>query len=250
MELDEFDFAVEIFNQRRATFHPVAAVQVLHPANHFHLGAMDVTADDAVGLMVARHRGERVLVFSDIFHSGLGFGFQIRRQRPVAEPERAPQPVQIQVEVKYPVIQVRAKLFQQMVKVRQSVRLMAVDDEIFFPVGGGVNRLPGHRHVAKSHAHELFDEFIMVAGDVDDLGLPAAFAEQFLDEQVVVVAPEPAKLQFPAINEIADDVKILAIHPAQEVQQFGDAGVLRAQMDVRDPDRPAGHRLVQIQIQI
>ncbi|MGO9478422.1 MAG: hypothetical protein ACLP7I_10820, partial [Limisphaerales bacterium] len=76
MELEEFDFTVEILNQRRATFHPVAAVQILHLADHFHLGAMDVTADDAIGLMVARQRGERVLVFSDIFHSGLGFGFQ------------------------------------------------------------------------------------------------------------------------------------------------------------------------------
>lgn len=93
MELEEFDFAIEIFNQRRATFHPVAAVQVLDLADHFNLGAVDVTADDAVGLMVARHRGESVLVFGDVFHGGLGLGFQICRQRPVAEAESAPHPV-------------------------------------------------------------------------------------------------------------------------------------------------------------
>jgi len=244
MELDEFDFAVEIFNQRRAAFHPVAAVQVLHLANHFHLGAVDVTADDAVSLMMARHRDERILVFGDVFHGGLRLGFQIRRQRPVAEAKNAPQPVQIQVEIEYPVVKVRAKFFQQMIKVRQAVCLMAMDDEIFFPVGGGVNGLPRHRHIAKSHAHELFDELVMVAADIDDLSLPAAFAEQFLDEHIVVVAPEPAEFQFPAINEIADDVKILAIHPAQKAQQFRHAGVLGAEMDVRDPDRPADQRLV------
>jgi hypothetical protein len=55
MEVDEFDLAVEIFNQSRATFNPISAVQVLHAVNHLHLGAMNVAADDAVGLMVARH---------------------------------------------------------------------------------------------------------------------------------------------------------------------------------------------------
>jgi hypothetical protein len=38
MESDEFDFAVEIFNQRRATFNPVATVQRVHRASHFHPG--------------------------------------------------------------------------------------------------------------------------------------------------------------------------------------------------------------------
>ena len=96
---------------------------------------------------------------------------------------------------------------------------------------------------------ELLDEFVMVAGDVNDLGLLAAFAQQLLDEHVVVVAPEPAELQFPAVNEIADHVKVFAVHHAQEIQQLAHAGVARAQMDVRNPDRAAGERLVQIQFQ-
>ena len=139
MELDEFDFAVEIFNQCRATFHPVAAVQILHLANHFHLGAVDVTTDDAVGLMVACHRDERVLVFGDVFDGGFRLGFlRYAASDQWQEAERTPQPVQIQVEIENPVVKVRAKFFQQMIKVCQSVRLMAVDDEIFFPVGGSV----------------------------------------------------------------------------------------------------------------
>jgi hypothetical protein len=73
-------------------------------------------------------------------------------------------------------------------------------------------------HVAEPGADELLDEFIMVAADVDDLGLLAAFAEQFLDERVVVVAPKPAELQLPAVNEIADEIKIFAVHHAEEIQ--------------------------------
>jgi hypothetical protein len=95
MEVDEFDLAVKIFNQSRATFNPISAVQILHATDHLHLGAMDVAADDAVSLMVARHRGKRVFVFGDVFHGGLSLGFQIRGERPITETHRAAHAVEI-----------------------------------------------------------------------------------------------------------------------------------------------------------
>ncbi len=136
-------------------------------------------------------------------------------------------------------------LFQQMIEVRQSVRLMTVDDEVFFPVGGGVDDLMRHGHAAETHPGELVDELVVVAGDVDHLRLLAAFAEQFLDEHIVVVAPIPAEFQLPAVNQIADDVEIFAVHHAEEFQQLLHAGVLRAEMDVGNPDRTAGDRFAQ-----
>jgi hypothetical protein len=236
MEMNEFDLAVEIFNQSRATFNPISTVQVLHSVNHLRLGAVDVAADDAVGLVAARHGGQRVLVFRDEFDGGLGLEFQKRRQRPVAETERAAQAVEIQIEIENPVVKVRAEFFQQVIEVRQAVRLVAVDDEIFFPIGGGVNHLPRHRHAAEARSDKLLDELVMVARDVNHLGLLAAFAEQFLDEHVIVVAPIPPELEFPAVNQIADEVEILTVHQAQEMQQLVNAGVPRAEMNVGNPD--------------
>ena len=106
MEVDEFDLAVEIFYQSRAAFNPIPAVQILHAVNHLHLRAMDVAADDAVGLMIPRHRGQRLLIFSDVFHGGLGLGLHIRRQRPVAKSKRPAQAVEIQIKIENPVVQV------------------------------------------------------------------------------------------------------------------------------------------------
>jgi len=249
MEVDEFDLAVEIFNQSRATFNPISAVQILHAVNHLHLRTMDVAANDTVGLLVACHGRERTLVFGDVFHGGLGLRLQIRRERPVAETHRAAQAVEIQIEIENPIVKMRAKLFQKMIKMRQAVRLMAVDDEIFLPIGGGVDHLMRHDHAAKTHSGKLVNELVVVAGDVNDLGLLAAFAEQFLDEHVVVVAPEPPELQFPAVNEVTDNIEIFAVHHAQEFQQLRNAGVPRAEMDVRNPDRTADNRLVGTQIQ-
>jgi len=232
MEVDELNPAVKIFYQCRATFNPIAAVQILNVADVFDFRAVNVAADHAVGLLVARHLRQGFLVFRDVFHGRLGLEFQIRRQRPVAETQRAPQPVEMQIEIENPVVKVRAEFFQQMIEMRQAVRLMTVDDEIFFPVGGGVHCLLRHDHAAKTHSHKLLDEFVVVAGDVNDFRLFAAFAEQFLDEHVVVVLPEPAELQLPAVNQVADDVKIPALDHAQKFQQFGDARVPCAEMDI------------------
>ena len=196
--------------------------------------------------MAARHGSERILIFGDEFHSGFGLGFKKCGERPITKSHGAAQAVEIQIEIEDPVVKMRAEFFEQMIEVRQAIGLMAVDDEIFFAVGGGVNGLMRHHHAAKTHSRKLVNELVVVAGDVDDLGLLAAFAENFLDEDVVVVAPEPAELQLPAVNEITDDVEVFAIHHAQQVQQLLHAGVLGAEVDVGNPDRTADNRLVSI----
>ncbi len=250
MEVNEFDFSVEIFDQRGAAFHPIPAIQILDAVQRLHLGAVDVSANDAVRLVAARHGGEGFLVFGDIFHGRLGLEFQIRGERPVTETESAAQAVEMQIEVENPVVKVRTNFFEQVIKVRQSICLMAVDNEVFFAVGGGVNGLPRDGHAAEFHAEELLDEFVMVAADVNHLGLLAAFAKQFLDEHVVVVAPEPAELQFPAVNEIADEVKVFAVHDAEKFQQLLHPRVARAEVDVGNPDRAADQRLVGTEIEM
>jgi len=106
MEVDEFDFTGEIFDKRGATLDPVAAVEILHVADGFYLRAMDVAADDAVGVLIFCHQGQRLFVAGDVFDGGLGFEFQISGDRPVTKTEHAAQAVEVQVEVENPVVDV------------------------------------------------------------------------------------------------------------------------------------------------
>ena len=237
MEMNQLDLAVKIFHQRGAAFHPVTAVQIIHLADLFYLRPVDMAANDTVGLLVARHLRQGLFVLGHEFHRRLRLEFQERRQRPVTETHDPPQPVEIQVKIQNPVVKMRTKFFKQMIEVSQAVRLMAVDHQIFFPVSRRVNNFARNRHAAEAHPEKLLDEFIVVAGDVDHLGMLAAFAEQFLDERVVVLAPEPAELQLPSVNEIAHQIQVLAIHRAQKGEQFLDLRVARAEVDVGDPDR-------------
>jgi len=250
MEVNEFDLAIKIFNQRGAAFHPVAGVIILHAVNDLHFGAVDVAADHTVGPILPRHNSQGLLVFRDELDGRLGLGLYIRRNGPVTEPQRPPHPIEVEIKVENPIVKVRTHFFQKMVEMRQAIRLVAMDDEIFFAIGPDVDRLASHDDAAKPHADKLLDEFVVIAADVNDLGVLAALAEQLLNEHVIVIAPEPAVLELPAVNKVADDVEVFAIHQAQEIQQLGDAGVARAEVDVRNPNRAADQRLVQIQIQI
>ena len=177
MEVNEFNFTVKMFDQGGAALHPVAAVEILHIADGLDFGAVDVAANHAIGLMVARHRRQRLFVLSDVFDSGLGFEFQKRRDRPIAEAAGAAQTVEVQVEVEDPVVDVGADFFEQVIEVCEAVSLVSVRDEIFFAVGSDMNDLLRYQHAAESSVGKLFHELVVITGEVDDFGLLAAFAE-------------------------------------------------------------------------
>ncbi len=80
MEMNQLDLAVKIFHQRRAAFHPVAAVQIFDVTDFLDLRAMDMAADHAVSLLVPRHLRQRFLVLGHKLHRRLRLKFQKRRQ--------------------------------------------------------------------------------------------------------------------------------------------------------------------------
>jgi len=119
---------------------------------------------------------------------------------------------------------------------REAVGLVAVRHEIFFPVRADMDDLLRHHYAAETHSGVLLHELVVVAGEVDDLRVFAAFAENFLEQHVVIITPEPFVSQFPAVDEIADEIKVSALGDAEKFQQLRNSRVLRAEVDVGNPD--------------
>ena len=244
MEFDEAEVAVEIFRERRAVLHPVATVQIKQSADLPDLGAVDVPADHARHPALARELDHRVLVVGDVFHRRLGFQLDVGGEGPVAEPEAAPRAIDPHVQVQDAVVKHRADAVEQPVEMREAVKLVAMDDEEFFAVGRRVHGAFDEPHRAEAQAQEFFQELVMVPGDERDAGLLAVLAKQFLDEQVVVIGPIPFAPQLPAVDEVADDVKVLAFRVAQEIEQLADLRMFGSEMDVGNPDRAVMFRLM------
>jgi len=241
MESDEFDRSRRVLHQRRAVFHPVAAVQVKKIADRPDFGAVDVAADDAVHADLAAELDHRLLVVGHVFHRGLGLEFDVGSERPVAETKTAPQSIHPDVEVEDAIVQRRADAIEQAVEVRQAVELMAVNDEVTLAVGGGVDDAFGEAHGAEADAEKFFEELIVIADDESHARLLPVLAKQFLDEHVVVLGPVPFAAQLPAVDEIADDVEVLAFIVPEEGEKFVHLGMLRAEVNVRDPDGAIVH---------
>ena len=79
MEIKQPHCSVEVLHQRRATFHPIPAIEIAHAADVFDFCPMNVTADDAMDFLFSRHLRDGLLVVRNVFHRLLGFEFQVRR---------------------------------------------------------------------------------------------------------------------------------------------------------------------------
>ena len=82
----------------------------------------------------------------------------------------------------------------------------------------------------------------MIARDVDNACSFARFAQNLLDDVVMLLRPVAAAAYLPDVNEIAHDIKHLEIVLAQEIEQSGSTARTRSQMDIRYPGRAHASR--------
>src|SRR5450756_2410282 len=68
---DDLEAAVLVFDQRRAAFHPVAAIHVADALLVANGRTVDVPADDALGAVTPRLGGERLFERADVIHGVL-----------------------------------------------------------------------------------------------------------------------------------------------------------------------------------
>ncbi len=97
------------------------------------------------------------------------------------------------------------------------VEFMAVHDEKSATIGGGVNRifLKCHTGIVAMEARK---ELVVVAGNVDDLRALAAFAEQFLNDVVVILRPVNAASESPYIDQVTNKVEFLKLGVSEELE--------------------------------
>ena len=74
----------------------------------------------------------------------------------------------------------------------------------------------------------------MIAGDVDDLGALARLAQHLLHEVVMRLRPVPARLQRPAVDDIADQIDGVCVVSFEEVQQAVGLRAAGSEMHVGD----------------
>ena len=236
--------ALEILDQRRAAFDPVAVVAVEDAVDVADLGVVDVAADHAIDAAPARLVGHGVLVVGDELHGVLDLVLQERRQRPVGQAEPAAAPVEPGVEAQRRAVGPVAQDGEPARVADDAVELVAVDHQQLAAVRRLVDRLVLDPHVAEGELAVLPRRLVVVAGDVDDVGALARLAHDLLHHVVVALRPVPPALQAPAVDDVADQVQMLALVLLEEVEQQLGLATARSEMDVGQEDGAMAGRLV------
>jgi hypothetical protein len=226
-----------------AALHPVAAVEVVDAALEDAVGGVvDVAADDAVGLSAARLCRHRLLEGADEGHRLLDAVLEVGRERPVAEPQMAPHPVQGVVEPQCQLVAAVAQEGKPLGGAHHHVELVAVHDDVAPPLGGGVHIVAMDLDSAELHAGVVAQALVVVARDQDEARALAHLAHQLLQHVVVGLRPDRAAPHAPEIDDVADQVEDFRLALAQQVEQLVGAGSARSEMDIGDEQGPHADR--------
>src|SRR5581483_8219149 len=112
--------------------------------------------------------------------------------------------------------------------------MVAVDDEEAAPVGGFMDRGFGDVDAAEMRAVIATQEFVVIAGNVDDAGALARFAQQFLYYVVMLLRPVPVGLQLPSIDDVAHQIDYVCVVIAEEIEEAFGLASPGAEMHVGD----------------
>src|SRR5271169_1275005 len=86
--------------------------------------------------------------------------------------------------------------------------------------------------------------FVVIAGDIDDLGALARLAQYFLHDVVMRLVPIPAPLELPAVDDVAHQVEVVGLGAAEEIEQPLRLAAGGAKMGIGDPDGAKTQRRV------
>ena len=228
-----------ILGNSRQTFHPIAAVQISHALDVSNFRFVDVAAQHRLAIAARRFGGDRVFKIVNIADRVFHLVFEKLRQRPVLQPHfRAPQ-IEPAIGFEREHIQLVAELGQPLHILHHAVEQIAVQYPNASPVRRGVNHLVRHLNSTDGQVRRVFEKIahkhVVVAGDEDNARTFARLAQQFLNHIVVRLRPVPALFELPAINDVSDQINALGFVVREKIQQSMRLTVLRAQMNVGQP---------------
>src|SRR5690606_36803181 len=228
--------AIGMLDQCGETLHPVAIICVEGAVDGAQLGVMDMAAYHAVEAPGTRLATDCRLEVADVADRPLDLQLQVPGERPVSQAQPRADRVQPMIELERDAVERVADMGEPARALDHAVEAVPVHDPEFAIVRRDMDCFVEHFDAAEEVPHEAPRELVVVAGDEDDPGPLARLAQQLLDHVIVRLGPVPLASQLPAVDDVADQVQVLAGGKAEEVQQGFGLATRRAQVQVRDPD--------------
>ena len=217
---DDLEPAVVPLGDRRAAFHPVAAVNVSKSVVVVHRGRMNVTADHPVSLMVPGFGRQRLLERANVVDGILDLQLRPFRQRPIRCAEYAAESVENPIGGECEFVGFVTKQREPARLRHHKIEYVAVDDQIAFAIDSGVNGVFDDLDAPEMGTVVSAQEFIVVAGNVNDADTLARLAQNFLYDVIVRLRPIPGGAQRPTVEYIADEADRFGFVMAKKIEKL------------------------------
>src|SRR5262245_7907698 len=237
----ELEVAVDVLDDRGAVLHPVATVGVDGPVDPAQSRAVNVSAHHAGETAAPGLVGERALEGRHEIDDGLQAILEIAGQAPVPEPEASATSVEPPVEGQPRVASDTAEPHDPAMTARDAVEIVAVQDQQQAAVGGAMDRLPRDHDVAELQIAEPPQVLVVVAGDQADNRARARLRQDLPDDVAVRLRPVRLAPQAPEIDDVADQVEVVAVVAFEKRQESPGFALPSAEMNVADPDGAIAH---------
>jgi len=112
-----------------------------------------------------------------------------------------------------------------------------VDDQVAAALDTGVDRVFQNLDAAEMRAVVTAQEFVMIAGNVDDTSTLARLPENFLHDVIVRLRPIPGGAQRPSIDDVADEINRFSVVMAEEIEKLVGLTAARTKMHIGDEER-------------
>jgi len=178
-----------------------------------------MAADDAVDAEPGRFIGHGRFEVADKLHRVLDFVLEESRQRPVGQVELPPDAVHHVVGFEQPVVEAGAQHRHRPGAPDDAVELVSVSDQETPSIGICVNGFLQDLHVAERHVVKVAQQLVVIAGHIDDIDAVFGLAQDRSHDVVVRLRPEDPLPHFPDVDDVADQIEILAVDGMEEVQQ-------------------------------
>lgn len=113
-----------------------------------------------------------------------------------------------------------------------NIKLVSMDHKISATICCNVHLALNNFHTAKMGAQIIAQKFIVITGNVNNIGALTDFAEQFLHHIIAGMRPLPSLFQRSSVKDVVDQAERFGIMTAQKIQQQFGLATLRTQMDI------------------
>src|SRR5579864_3141092 len=164
----QLELSTRVLDQRRARFHPVAAVAVERPADAAQVGTVNVAAHHAVVTLLTSMSSRHSLVLLDVAQARRNAQLDALSERPVAFAERAPQVIDPVTEAHRELIKCVPEAREPRRAAHRAVELVAMQYQQPLAARRTVHPLPVHFEMSLQHPGEHSEALVVVSRDVDE----------------------------------------------------------------------------------